>query len=92
MSKKLDEKNSNLSPEELKKRREEITKFYKDNLPHLKIQAEYEELLASIEKSRAERLQAQTFMAQAFAETPEGQEPNEEAKAFMEAVKNFKED
>tara|TARA_R110000796_G_scaffold246687_1_gene371598 strand:+ start:434 stop:712 length:279 start_codon:yes stop_codon:yes gene_type:complete len=92
MSKKLDEKNPNLSKEELKQRREEITKFYQDNLPHLKIQAEYENLLASIEKSRAERLQAQTFMAQAFADTPEGGEPNEEAKAFMDAVKNFKED
>lgn len=87
----LDEKEPTLTKEELNSRREEITSFYKDNIPHLEVQAEYEMLLATIEKSRAERLQAQMYMAQAYASQKEGgQVPvdSEEAKAFKEAMEN----
>lgn len=87
----LDEKEPTLTKEELNARREEITSFYKDNIPHLEVQAEYEMLLATIEKSRAERLQAQMYMAQAYASQKEGgQVPvdSEEAKAFKEAMEN----
>ncbi len=44
----LDEKEPILTKEELSARREEITSFYKDNIPHLEVQAEYEMLLATI--------------------------------------------
>lgn len=87
----LDEKDPILTKEELSARREEITLFYKDNIPHLEVQAEYEMLLATIEKSRAERLQAQMYMAQAYASQKDGgQVPidSEEAKAFKEAMEN----
>jgi hypothetical protein len=87
----LDEKEPTLTKEELNSRREEITSFYKDNIPHLEVQAEYEMLLATIEKSRAERLQAQMYMAQAYASQKEGgQVPvdSEGAKAFKEAMEN----
>jgi hypothetical protein len=87
----LDEKEPILSKEELNARREEISAFYKDNIPHLEVQAEYEMLLATIEKSRAERLQAQMYMAQAYASQKEGgQVPvdSEEAKAFKQAMEN----
>jgi len=84
----LNEKDPQMSKEEMNKRREEITEFYKDNIPHLEIQADYEMLLAQIEKSRAERMQAQMFMAQQFATQKEGGvDPNsEEGKAFQEAM------
>lgn len=80
-----------LSKEELQKRREEITAFYKDNIKHLKVQKEYEELLRDVEKARAERLQAQMFLAQAYAAGEEGeQESNSdqpsEARADFEAA------
>lgn len=87
----LDEKDPILTKEELNVRREEITAFYKDNIPHLEVQAEYEMLLATIEKSRAERLQAQIFMAQAYASQKEGGQlgvDSEEAKAFKEAMES----
>jgi len=87
----LDEKEPILTKEELNVRREEISAFYKDNIPHLEVQAEYEMLLATIEKSRAERLQAQMYMSQAYASQKEGgQVPvdSEEAKAFKEAMEN----
>jgi hypothetical protein len=65
-----------LTPEEVKARRSEITKFYKDQLPHLKVQAEYERLMTEIEEYRAKRLQAQAFLANAY-ETMENDEEGE---------------
>tara|TARA_B100000497_G_scaffold113815_1_gene135922 strand:+ start:2331 stop:2624 length:294 start_codon:yes stop_codon:yes gene_type:complete len=79
-------KDPQLSKEELTKRREEITQFYKDNIPHLTVQAEYEDLLATIDKARAERLQAQMFMAQTAAQQDNGGEASEDEKAFKEAM------
>jgi len=79
-----------LSKEELQNRREEITAFYKDNIKHLKVQKEYEELLRDVEKARAERLQAQMFMAQAYASGEEEGEPSEttQAKSEFESAMN----
>ena len=73
-----------LSKEELKQRREEITAFYKENIKHLKVQREYEELLRDVEKARAERVQAQMFLAQAFGS---GQEESDEE--MSEAEREF---
>ena len=67
----LDDKEPILSKEEL----------------NLEVQAEYEMLLATIEKSRAERMQAQMFMAQQYADQKDGVDPNsEEAIAFKQAM------
>jgi|TARA_R110000764_G_scaffold37019_3_gene82511 hypothetical protein len=85
----LQDKDPQMSKEELSQRREEITAFYKDNIPHLEVQADYETLLAAIEKARAERMQAQMFMAQQYAsQKGEGSpDPNsQEGKAFQEAM------
>lgn len=84
----LSEKEPQLSKEELSKRREEITTFYKDNIPHLEVQADYEMLLAAIEKARAERMQAQMFMAQAYAEQNKSGEPSQDELAFKKAMED----
>ena len=78
-----------LTKEEAAKRRAEITKFYKDQIPHLKVQAQYEELMTKIEESRANRLQAQAFLANAY-ETMESdeQESKESAKKDFEEMKD----
>jgi len=60
-----------LTKEQLAERRREIKEYYEDNIPSLKVQLEYEELLKDIEKSRAERLQAQMFIAKTMATDPE---------------------
>lgn len=60
------------SKAELKARREEITNYYQDHIPHLVVQLEYEKLLTEIEEQRAKRSQAQKFLAQMMA--PEGEE------------------
>jgi|TARA_R110002153_G_scaffold45462_2_gene128178 hypothetical protein len=83
----LQDKDPQLSKEELNARREEITQFYKDNIPHLTVQAEYEALLSDIDKSRAERLQAQLFMAQTAAQQKsDGEGASEDEIAFKEAM------
>ena len=64
-----------LSQEELAAKRDEITKYYTDHIPHLEKQLEYENLLKDIEKTRAERMQAQAFMTK-MAATPPAPENN----------------
>tara|TARA_B100000424_G_C22666480_1_gene366139 strand:+ start:55 stop:399 length:345 start_codon:yes stop_codon:yes gene_type:complete len=67
-----------MSKEALDSKREEISKYYQDNIPHLETQLKYEELLRDIEKTRAERLQAQMWIAQTMAPPPaEGEEKGE---------------
>ena len=60
-----------MSQEQLGEKRKEITKYYEGNIPHLETQLKYEQLLRDIEKTRAERLQAQMFIAQTMAPAPE---------------------
>ena len=82
-----------LSKEELAKRRQEVSNFYKDNLKHLKVQLEYEEYLTKIEETRAKRLQAQMFMAQAYAAQengPQEKAPSEAKAQFDEAKRTLK--
>lgn len=76
------------SPAELKQRREEITEFYKDNIPHLEAQATYEGLLADIEESRAKRMQAQLFMQQQVGKKQGADTNSAEAKAFKQAMED----
>tara|TARA_R110001632_G_scaffold98474_1_gene205077 strand:- start:1460 stop:1762 length:303 start_codon:yes stop_codon:yes gene_type:complete len=84
------DESSKLSKKELAARREEITAFYKDNIPHLEVQADYETLLSAIEKARAERMQAQVYMAQQYATQNQEEDKikpvSPEAKDFQEAM------
>lgn len=75
-----------LSKEQLAARRKEITEFYKSNIPHLKAQKEYEQLLTEIEELRAKRIQAQMFLAQAYAadKDPEVDQASEDFNKVLE--------
>lgn len=53
-----------MEKEDMEIRRREITAFYESNIPHLKVQKEYEKLLCIIEETRARRIQAVMFMAE----------------------------
>tara|TARA_R100000544_G_scaffold37189_1_gene27702 strand:+ start:9152 stop:9406 length:255 start_codon:yes stop_codon:yes gene_type:complete len=75
-----------LSDEQLAQKREEISAFYKENITHLKIQLEYEEMLRDIEKARAERVQAQMFLAQSMAEPPKNDETNRKLKKVSDEI------
>ena len=82
-----------LSKEELAERRREIKEYYEDNIPSLKVQLEYETLLRDIEKARAERLQAQMFVAQTMAgpQSKDDMPPVPDARVQgSEAAESFK--
>ena len=66
------EDGTQLSPEELKERRDKITEYYQEHIPSLKTQLEYEGLLRDIEKVRAERLQAQMFVQNTMTQQQQG--------------------
>mgnify|MGYP000229947837 CR=1 FL=1 len=69
-----------LTEKEIAERREKITKYYESQIPHLETQLKYEELMTKIEETRAKRLQAQAFMAQAYGP---GEEEEEEIKRTL---------
>ena len=81
-----------LSKEEMEKRRAEITAYYEEHIPALEVQLKYEGLLRDIEKCRAERVQAQMFVANTMQGPPEmppapatGQNSNDMKKEFHES-------
>ena len=78
-----------LSEKELAAKRIEITDFYKENIKHLKIQLQYEEMLRDIEKARAERVQAQMFLSQAMANTPKDDNNENEQESSSDEEIDF---
>ena len=81
-----------LSVEEMVAKRAEITQYYEEHIPSLQVQLEYETLLRDIEKTRAERLQAQMFITKSMASPPDAPSapvppvnPSVAAQAFKKA-------
>jgi len=64
-----------MSIEEMKQRRDEITEYYNEEIPHLQVKADYEELITKIEKAKNERILGQLQMAQIMAPPPDMEEP-----------------
>ncbi len=67
----------NLSPEELTAKKEEMLQFYKESMPYLEAQFEYEKMLSEIDEMRLKRTQIQMAYAQMMA-PPEEDEMREE--------------
>lgn len=55
-----------LTPEEIKARRADLVKDYREEIKFLKVQSEYEDLLATIEESKYRRYAAIAQTAQLF--------------------------
>jgi hypothetical protein len=71
----------NLSPEELTAKKEEMLQFYKQSMPYLEAQFEYEKMLSEIDEMRLKRTQIQMAYAQMMAPPEEeGQVPEPEAQ------------
>lgn len=78
---------------EMDTKRAEITAYYKESIKHLKIQLEYETILKDIEAARAERIQAQSFIANAMHEQQsesqvQAQKSNSQAGSDWDASSN----
>lgn len=61
------------TPEQIREWRDKMTKYYKEQVPLLRAQKEYEVLLADIEEARARRMTMTIRLAQMM--TPEEVEP-----------------
>lgn len=66
----------NLSPEELTAKKEEMLQFYKESMPYLEAQFEYEKMLSEIDEMRLKRTQIQMAYAQMMA--PPEEDPEED--------------
>ena len=78
----------NLSPEELAARKEDMLTFYKESMPYLKAQLEYETMLSDIDEMRLKRTQIQMTYAQMMAPSEEKDlVPEPEAKPKKRTLK-----
>ena len=69
----------NLSPEELAAKKEEMLTFYKESMPYLEAQFNYEKMLSEIDEMRLKRTQIQMAYAQMMAPPEEEENPSMEA-------------
>ena len=74
----------NLSPEELTAKKEEMLQFYKESMPYLEAQLNYEKMLSEIDEMRLKRTHIQMQYAQMMA-PPEGHEEDMAEPTMQEA-------
>jgi len=73
------EQELDLTPEQLTERKEQMLSFYKESIPYLEAQLNYENLLTSIDEVRFKRTNIQMQYAMLASEMQEG--PEEETTA-----------
>lgn len=73
----MENQQKEMSPEEMAERKAKLTKFYKEQIEFLKVQLEYETLVADVEDQRARATYAQVKVGQMLAGPPK-EEPNTE--------------
>jgi hypothetical protein len=72
------ENQQQMSPEEMAERKAKLTEFYKSQINFLKIQLEYETLVADVEDQRARAVFAQVKVGQMLAGPPKEEPSNTE--------------
>lgn len=78
------EKEPRLSQEEIENNRQKLMEYYELNIPFLKLQSEYEELITKIQESKTRRLIAQVQIAQIMSP---GQQEEEKEEAPVRKLK-----
>ena len=77
----------NLSPEELTAKKEEMLQFYKESMPYLEAQFQYEKMLSEIDEMRLKRTQIQMAYAQMMAPPEEDSMPEPETSSKKRKLK-----
>jgi len=75
------EQEQELTPEQLTERKEQMLSFYKESIPYLEAQLNYENLLTSIDEVRFKRTNIQMQYAMLASEMQEG--PEEETTDLL---------
>lgn len=63
----MENQQKEMSPQEMAERKSKLTQFYKEQIEFLKVQLEYETLIADVEDQRARATYAQVKLAQMLA-------------------------
>jgi hypothetical protein len=69
-----------LTPEQLKQRKEEMKAYFEEAIPYLEAQAKYESLLANISESKFKRFQWDTQLSMAMYQMQHPEETDTEEK------------
>lgn len=77
MSKETNQETAELTPEQLTAQRKRVVEYYTNQVEILKVQSEYEKLLAEIEMHRAKRMEMIIRQAQMAAGPQDEQEESE---------------
>lgn len=81
-----------MSQEEIEAKRKEFVKFYEEELPLLRLRAEYEKKLTKIAEARFQRLQIQMAEAQMMTGMDVEEPSEEDIKAMQDAFKQAAEE
>jgi uncharacterized membrane-anchored protein YhcB (DUF1043 family) len=81
------EKEPQLSQEEIEMNKQKLVEYYEKNIPFLKLQSEYEELITKIQESKTRRVIAQVQMAQIMMGSQQSEEESDEQEAPVRKLK-----
>lgn len=73
------EREPQLTQEQIEDNKQKLSEYYEKNIPFLKLQQEYEELITKIQESKTRRLIAQIQFAQIVAPQQQEEESDEES-------------
>lgn len=88
----MSNENKEMSSEEIEAKRKEFLKFYEEELPLLRLRAEYEKKLTKIAEARFQRLQIQMAEAQMMTGMDVEEPSEEEIKSMQDAFKQAAEE
>ena len=81
------EREPQLSQEEIEMNKQKLVEYYEKNIPFLKLQSEYEELITKIQESKTRRVIAQVQMAQIVMGSQQSEEESDEQEAPVRKLK-----
>lgn len=81
------EKEPQLSQEEIEMNKQKLVEYYEKNIPFLKLQFEYEELITKIQESKTRRIIAQVQMAQIVMGSQQSEEESDKQEAPVRKLK-----
>lgn len=81
------EREPQISQEEIEMNKQKLVEYYEKNIPFLKLQSEYEELITKIQESKTRRVIAQVQMAQIVMGSQQSDEESDEQEAPVRKLK-----
>lgn len=84
------EKEPQISQEEIENNKQRLVEYYENNIPFLKLQSEYEELITKIQEAKTRRVIAQIQMAQIVMNSQESENDSEESEQKEPTVRKLK--